>query len=325
MLLIDSTALDAVLEEVRVATAADDGDAFTFENLSAVLQDIRAAMKADRMMAGPEDLELANAVEKMLPEITARISEQHEELRAHLQADASWALTPLDMELDLLGPLAKANHEPTHTRVLSYLLNPSGAHGLGVRVAREFFVLIGKMIPGEDVFERLSVDTPGNTELLRQIDVRAEQTVSTTEGEFRCDVWLELSDHERTVVVVVENKVGAAEHGEQLRAYEDAVWEYARRRRKLNFDAKLIYLSPDGRAPTAEYNQQLWLCVSYLELAATLARAGRDAPEPGRTFLNLYTSTILRLMGIPSRPEGIERLRQLPYLRQFRATPGEQL
>jgi hypothetical protein len=136
--------------------------------------------------------------------------------------------------------------------------------------------------------------------------------------ECRCDLWLELDDSVRSLIIIVENKIDSGEHDNQLVAYEEALWSRVRERRRLNLDAKLVFLTPDGRLPDQEYDRELWLPMSYLQLAATLARATRDAPEPGRTLLNLYISTILKfVLAIPASAQGLERLRQLPYLDAF--------
>jgi hypothetical protein len=233
-------------------------------------------------------------------------------------------LTALDWQADLLSPLGKKHHEPTHTRMLAFFLDPRQSHGLGVRVLREFFALLGRLIPGPDRFEDLAREADDNTETLRRVRVEPERVASGEGGrECRCDLWLELEDSVRSLIVIVENKINSGEHDNQLASYEEAFWSRGRERRRLNLDGKLVFLTPDGRLPDQEYDQKLWMPMSYLQLAATLARATRDAPEPGRTLLNLYISSILKfVIKIPASAQGLERLRQLPFFDAFHP-PGE--
>jgi len=115
---------------------------------------------------------------------------------------------------------------------------------------------------------------------------------------------------------VVENKIDAGEHASQLSAYEQALWQWARQNRRLSFEAKLIFLTPEGRPPDSRADQQLWVAMGYKDLAAALAQAGRDAPEPGRTLLMLYVSTILKeILGIASRIDEVDSVKQLPFMK----------
>jgi hypothetical protein len=314
---VDVEASRVILDEIRQALLADGGPASHAVDLAGLLAEVQFAVEKDRASAGKDDIRLASQVDQLIPEIADHIAARYNDLRRRLEADAPWVLVPLGWELNLLSPMGKSAHEPTHTQILAYLLDPRREHGLGVRVVREFFGLLGRLIPGADTYERLAVDSPEGSEVLRCVQVRAEEIVESPGREGRCDLWLELSDDDRTLILLIENKVEATEHGNQLQAYEDAVWHYARRRRRLSFEAKLVFLTLDGRAPAQDYDQALWLPVSYLQLAAALARATRDAPEPGRTFLNLYTASILRLLGIPSEGAFPQRLRHLPYLSEF--------
>lgn len=284
---------------------------------------MRDAVENDRVSVTADDVKMAIAVRELLPRVTEKAFEMHGELRSRLASDAPWALVALDSSLDLLSPLGKALHEPTHTKVLGFLLDPAQPHGLGVRVLREFFKLMGRLIPGEDAFERLAQDSLQGTDTLRRIRVTSERSHDLAGRVSRCDLWLELEDEERSLIVVVENKVESGEHGDQLRTYEKALWSRAEERRSLNLTAKLVFLTPDGRLPDQDYDRRLWLPVSYTNLAACLAHASRDAPESGKTFLNLYNSTILRfVLGVPSEPEGIERLHQLSFLTELQNQGG---
>ncbi|MCC6810049.1 MAG: PD-(D/E)XK nuclease family protein [Deltaproteobacteria bacterium] len=141
------------------------------------------------------------------------------------------------------------------------------ATGLVPGLSKEFFALLGRLIPGEDVFERISKDGEENNERLRRVHVFAERGVEAPADhgnaitERRCDIWLELIEEGRSIVVVIENKIDAGEHGAQLSAYEQAVWQWARQNRRLSFEAKLVFLTPDGRPPDGQSDQQLWVAM----------------------------------------------------------------
>jgi len=310
--------LAPLVDQMRVALAADNERLPPASFEPQLVAKIREAVEKDRGFLAADDLKLAEAVREFIPRITRKATEMHEQLRAQLESDAPWALVPLDSTLDLLSPLGKAFHEPTHTKTLAFLLDHTKPHGLGIRVLREFFSLMGRLIPGEDTFERLARDSSQGTDTLRRFRVTAEQPHQVQGHGARCDLWLELDDPDRSLIVVIENKIEAGEHGDQLKTYEDALWQRAKAKRHLNFEAKLILLTPDGRLPDQDFDRQLWLPINYTHLAACLAHASRDAPEPGRTYLNLYNSTLLRfVLDVPAQPAGIGRLRQLSFLNEL--------
>jgi hypothetical protein len=319
---IDSGVLEVVLRDAKHALALDSLPAVSQVAMFELMNDVADSLERDSREASHDDVTLAKEVEEMIPRITRQISARYEALQARFAANSSWVLKPLGMTLDLLSPTGKLRHEPTHTQVLGYLLDPEKPHGLGVRVLRELFSLMGAIIPGEDTFGRLSLESTENTDLLHRVRVRAEETIRVDDRDVRCDLWLELVDHDRTVIVVIENKIDASEHGDQLAAYEKAVRLRASKCAQLNFEAKLVYLTPKGHAAASESDKVHWIPISYLQLAAALARASRDADEPGRTFLNLYISSVLRMQGIPSDPEGVQRLLQFQYLNEFQNLGG---
>jgi len=308
-----------LIPKIRQALESDHKGHVPAISLATLMPRIRAALKHDGT-AAETDLQLATQVRNLIPQLTQRISERHESSRRQLSSDSAWALTALDWQADLLSPLGKQLHEPTHTRMLAFFLDPSQSHGLGVRVLREFFALLGRLIPGPDRFEELAREADDNTGTLRRVRVEPERVVSGEGGrECRCDLWLELEDNVRSLIVIVENKIDAGEHDNQLASYEEALWSRVRERRRLDLDAKLVFLTRNGRFPDQEYDRELWQPMSYLQLAAALARATRDAPEPGRTLLNLYISSILKfVLAISASAQGLDRLRQLPFFDAFR-------
>ena len=134
--------LSPLIAQMREAIASDREIRAEAVLVPQLIGQIRTAIEIDRAFIAADDLKLAEAVRESIPRITRRATELHEELREKLLKNIPWALVPLDSALDLLSPLGKAMHEPTHTRVLGFLLDPSQPHGLGIRVLREFFSMM---------------------------------------------------------------------------------------------------------------------------------------------------------------------------------------
>ncbi len=295
----------------------------TNDGKAKLIPEIRDALRKDEQSIFEQDAALAARLGEMLPRLAERLRDVYAEKRGHVERDYPWTLQPLDWEMDLLGGFTTERSEVAHTQCLAYLLDSKGSHGLGTRALREFFRLLGRLIPGEDLFERLSSDNHDAAARLRHVRVFAEQTVEAPVGKTsatearRCDLWLELVEEGRALVVVIENKIDAGEHSDQLAAYEQAVWRWARRHRRNSFEQRLVLLTPDGRAPEGDSDHEAWLPVSYKQLAAALAQATRDAAEPGKTFLALYVSTILKaVLGLASHANETDLARRLPYLHE---------
>jgi hypothetical protein len=320
------TALSALMTQIKSALAAEGTKAAPKHDLEALrdlLPTIRTSLHHDDVDLNADDTRIAARVAMVLPNLHDRLKQSHLDARTQLERDYPAALQPLFWDLDLLGPLGRARSEVSHTQCLAYLLDHRESHGLGVRVLREFFALMGRVIPGEDAFEQLGKNTEENNERLRRVRVFAEHCVDSGSGrggsadDRRCDVWLELVEENRAMVVVIENKIDAGEHSAQLSSYEQALWQAARRLRKLSFEAKLIFLTPDGRQPEGQFDQSVWLPIGYRQIAAAFAHASRDAAEPGRTFLQTYVSTILKnILGVTPRMDDAEFVRQLPYMNE---------
>jgi hypothetical protein len=319
--------LQQLLPKIREAISLDkiEPPVSVSPSLVDLIPEIRQALARDDVLVAEDDRALSERVAALLPKLDEKISAAYEEARARVTREASWALPPLEWEVDLLSALGKGRVETAHTQCLAYLMDPKQRHGLGVSVLREFFALLGRVIPGEDAFELLARETEDNARRLRTMRVSAEDVMEAPSkgghGEplaCRCDVWIELLEEGKSLFVVIENKIDAGEHGDQLSNYESAVWQRARARRHLNFEARLVFLTPDGRPPDGAADKALWLPISYRQLAGALTRAAREAPEPGRTLLLLYVSSILRhVLRIPARPDGVERARQLGFMNEI--------
>lgn len=317
--------IEQLLPQIREALTKDAGEqpAPIVASVATLLPDIREALAQDEAMSGADDVELARRVSDLLPKLLERLRQTYLDARGRLAQDFPWTLPPLDWEMDLLGSVSKARSETLHTQCLAYLFDSRGTHGLGTRVLREFFRLLGRLVPGEDIFEHLTADTEGTPERLQHVRVVPEHCIKVPIGtgaaleDRRCDLWLDLVEEGRALVVIIENKIDANEHNEQLAAYEQAVWKWAREHRVNTFEQRLVFLTPEGRLPAGAADHQAWLPISYKQLAAVLAHAARDAPEPGRTYLLLYVSTLLKsVLGITAQVDEINFVRRLLYMNE---------
>lgn len=319
-------ALELLLPMIRDAVLRDGhAESKIDASLNDLVPQMRDALQRDEATAGEEE-RIASRVAQLIPSLQDRFKRDHAAARTRIERDQPWGLVPLDVTLDLLSPLGKARNEVVHTRCLAYLLDHRNPHGLGIRCLRELLALLGRRIPGEDIFEQLGRETEENNKRLRRIKVYAERCVESLPDrgnaaeERRCDMWLELIEERRSLIVIIENKVDAGEHGSQLSAYEQAVYRWQRQNRCPSNEAKFVFLTPNGRQPDSREDQKLWDAIGYRELAAALAQAGRDAPEPGRTFLMLYVSTILKhVLGIEAQADELNLVRQLSFMRAVQA------
>jgi hypothetical protein len=131
----------------------------------------------------------------------------------------------------------------------------------------------------------------------------------------RTDIWIETQARKKSAVVVVENKIGAAESDGQLSWYERKVSAWCKARAHNRF--LLIFLTPDGRKPSSSESKN-WMPLSYLQLAAILRSVWiNNKKAEGAGWLALYISSIMRgVLGADlERQGGISASQIETYLR----------
>jgi hypothetical protein len=177
---------------------------------------------------------------------------------------------------DVMGVLGINGQELAHSRVVAWLLDPRGRHGLGTRLSE---ALLGDVWSAEDRPEvgavRVYTEVP-------QVD--PDSGVQTF-----ADVVIEVAD----ATVVVENKVFAEEHAHQCERLYRA-WTQARD------DVRFLLLSPDGRRASTAHSEaarQAWQSLAYRRLGELLELClARSNQAPGRSTARNYLIT-LRGMG----------------------------
>jgi hypothetical protein len=180
---------------------------------------------------------------------------------------------------DLLSILGRHRDELFHSRILAWLLKPTGRHGLGDRFLRAF---LASAWPGESLADGGAV----------QVEIeRSNAGVSAATDEVlgaRADLVLRLE----SVVIVIENKLDA---GEQEAQCERLYWSWAGE----PTDVRWLFLTPNGRPPvtaTSDAARAAWRVLSYAEVRralATVLGASADSPfETGRSSALQYLATL---------------------------------
>ena len=210
----------------------------------------------------------ANAVDE------ARFAMVQREAREIVDA-GRWTSGPSDV-LTILG---RHRDELVHSRMLAWLLTPTGRHGLGRRFLRAF---VAEVWPNDPIGEL-------GTILLELETTRTGVSGLTGEAvAARADVVV----HGDSVVIVIENKVDA---GEQPLQCERLYWSWI----SESAETRWVYLTPTGRAPTSFVSAEAraaWHTASYGHVRRALERSlgalGDDARRPGHDAALQYLATL---------------------------------
>lgn len=175
------------------------------------------------------------------------------------QASGRWRTGPADM----LGVLERDRSELSHSRMLSWLLDPLGQHGLQARFAAELLWAAGLGVPPDLDFAIVKLE-------VARTESRADVVVELPSGGF-----------------VIENKVDAVESPAQC---ERIASDYP------SASVGLIFLSPSGRPPvTAGSSAPRWHTLSWRSVRIALeATAGIEAGAGGRVVGD-YLTTLRRI------------------------------
>jgi hypothetical protein len=175
---------------------------------------------------------------------------------------------------DLLGILRLGTDELRHCMVLSWLLDPVGAHGLGYSVLRRLLQVCA------NDYEL----TPGQVVSTRTEEVRGQGTPDET----RADIVVDCGD----LSVVIEAKVYA---GEQHRQAERLVRLWSDDR----IDCRFVFLTMNQRMPTtAGPYKERWMPLSWTTVASWLSEEIELVPHDaqGRTAMEEWLSTARRVL-----------------------------
>ena len=158
-----------------------------------------------------------------------------------LVSDGLWVTGPTDF-LDIIG---QARDENTHSRMLEWLLKPTGRHGLGCGLVRR-------------LVERCTGQPVSGPVAVRKVAF----SVWRNEREADLVVWSE------NFTLIIENKVDAPEQPNQC---DDLYQNFKNENAPL-----FLFLTPDGRKPhtaTTPDAQRAFQALSWPEVRAMLERA----------------------------------------------------
>lgn len=163
--------------------------------------------------------------------------------------------------------------EAPHSRFLAWLLDPSESHGLGTFGLTKFLEvcvlcrlgseqkrkplpwispdLLDKLIVGQAVFSDARVQTELSLGKNGRIDIHIDCTLSLP-----CD------EQEKTLGILIENKVNSAEHDSQTVKYGE--WR-SQNADKYNYWL-LVYLTPTPTLKLAQYEEPDCECKDFLQI-----------------------------------------------------------
>lgn len=184
-----------------------------------------------------------------------------------------WSSGPADM----LSVLGRQRDELTHSRLIGWLLIPTGRHGLGRAFLRAF---LDAVWPGEAFMASGPVT----------VEIETTASALDEDGQFRgarADIVVRGND----VTVVIENKLDAGEQPDQC---ERLYWSWA----ADPGDTRWLFLTPTGRPPvtaTSTAARAAWRTMSYAQLHTAL-NVALDQSQPtaaaGRPAVLQYLATL---------------------------------
>ena len=195
------------------------------------------------------------------------------------QADAlinagRWTSGPFDM----LSVLGRQRDELVHSKMIGWLMAPTGRHGLGRAFLTGFLDALwpdeGLLRSGPVVVET-EVNGVGMDDHGRLHEARADIVVRS-DG----------------LTIVVENKLDAGEQPEQC---ERLYWGWAAE----PGDKRWVFLTPSGRVPVttnSEAARDAWRTMSYRRLSDVVERAlheGESLSAVGRPTATQYLTTLM--------------------------------
>ncbi len=179
-------------------------------------------------------------------------------------------------QFNIFEAIGAVRQELRHSDFLGFLLNPQQNHGLGDAFLKNLLQRV--LLANRDM------DLPIS---LIDLDVLSlEETVILR--EWRSIDILVLNEHNK-LAVIIENKIGGAEHSDQLERYYGII-----NANYPDYRMLALYLTPDGTPPSGSK----YLPVSYGQVAAfiedTLRRRSSSLGDDVRTILAHYAQMLRR-------------------------------
>jgi hypothetical protein len=199
---------------------------------------------------------------------------------------------PIRLQVDLLGPINCASNEVLHTQALAYAMDPHSSHQLAKHVLISILEFLRNMHPRSGAARVLRTARKAGARISVKPEYRYVVEGFRDKAVARTDIWIEIQVAKRSALVVVENKINAAESDGQLSWYERKAEAWCKARGHDRF--LLVFLSKKGNDASTSANNR-WVAMSYLQLAAALRKVWRKARSaPGAQWLALYIASITR-------------------------------
>ena len=234
----------------------------------------------------------------------ANDSTPEESLRA-LSADSRLKrLGELLTEFNLFDVLSVARSELQHSRVVAWLLDPNGSHGLGDAFLRGFLRQAALAANG------VGIDTVTPTDIdgwnLGSAEVFLE----------RHNIDILVIDESNGFVCLIENKIGSGEHSDQLSRYLGTV-----RRAYKTLTPFPVFLTPSGIHPAKAQDAEEYAPLGYEIISNLISEiletVDTDIRASVADFLKQYELTLRRR--VLETPSDIDRLAYEIYNKHRRA------
>lgn len=189
-----------------------------------------------------------------------QLSQTDEDRLAALLDDYEFqTIAESESRFNIFDALGTRRQELRHSDFLSYLLDPAKPHGLGSRFLRDFLLESTK-----------NLNLPG---FFNSIELRLLQLddAQVSREKFNIDVLIESSSN---WCVLIENKIAAKEHGDQLHRYKMIA------EKEFDFTKTLLlFLTPDGDSPS----DNDWISISHDLIANICKKWSLESSVPART------------------------------------------
>lgn len=201
-------------------------------------------------------------------------------------------------EFNLFELLNQRRREEAHSRVLTWLLDPNGNHGVGDYFLEKFLLA---------TYCRLDVGDYSNWS---QATAQREWFHEIDETRGSLDILV--VDYSKRFLCAIENKVDHSESPGQLNRYRRALEQ----KFPPDFTRHFVFLTRAGISPQSEEERAHWICASYTDIRELVERSinerAGEMRDDVRVLLRHYANTVGRII-VPESIE-IQQLARQIYL-----------
>jgi hypothetical protein len=195
-----------------------------------------------------------------------------------VENDELLTLESLIGRFNIFDALGIARAEIRHSNFLAFILDPAESHGQGQLFLKAILMDLLKNAPA-DKRPLSPIDLDGTD--LRGVEVKREWN----------NIDLLITGKEPRFAVVIENKVGAQDHSNQLNRYSRTI-----RKSYPDQKALYVYLTPDGDDPSEE-TEVPWLSYTYAEIHRVFQRTRETYKNAIGDDVLVFMDHYLNLLG----------------------------